>query len=117
MAAAISERSVERRLQMAWKAFGCNENRVEPAIQIGMVGMRHQPGLRSGGDALLLARGHGPCRVVDRSARLHLNEHQNIALPRHHIDLAMRRAKPPRQNAIALGKQKNAARLSAESPV
>ena len=43
--------------------------------------------------------------VVERVARLHLDEHQHAAAPRHDVDLADRAAEAPRHDAIALGDQ------------
>ena len=55
--------------------------------------------------AALLARQHRLGRLVERGARLHLDEHQHAAPPRHDVDLADRAAKAPRHDAIAFGDQ------------
>ena len=75
-------------------------------FEIGMFGMRHQPGLRGIDDALLLARRHRIGGVIEAGARLDLDEGQQIAPARHDVDLAIGRAKALGQDAIALGHQK-----------
>jgi hypothetical protein len=45
-------------------------------LKFGMLGVRHQPGLRGVDDAPLLARRHGIGRVIQRGAGLDLDKRQ-----------------------------------------
>ena len=45
---------VERRHQVLWQVFRCNQDNIEPHLEICMFRVRHQPGLGGGDDALLL---------------------------------------------------------------
>ena len=53
---------VECRQHMARQMPRRNQHGVETQFEFGMLGMRHQPGLRGIDDALLLARRHGDRR-------------------------------------------------------
>src|SRR4051794_4408741 len=58
-----------------------NQYCVKSQLEIGVFGMRHQPGLRCSDDALLLARGHRIGGLIETGARLDLDERQQIAPP------------------------------------
>ena len=65
--------------------------------------MRGEPGAGRGGDPLLLARQKRFGGVVERAARLHLDENQHAAAARDDVDFADRASEAPRHDAIALG--------------
>src|SRR3984957_21295003 len=96
---------VERRQQMARQSPRRNQHGVETQLQFGMFGMRHQPGLRGLDDALLLTRRHRIGGVIEAAAGLDLDKGDQVAPLRHDVDLAIGRAKAPRQDPIALGDQ------------
>src|ERR1700730_1173559 len=72
---------IERRYQMAWQAPRRNQHRIKAQIEIGVFGMRHQPGLGRFDDALLLARGYRIGRLVEAGAGLDLDKCQQISPP------------------------------------
>src|SRR6266404_7685077 len=91
---------VERRQQMARQAPRRNQHGVETQLEFGMLGMRHQPGLRGVDDSRLLARRHRIGGLIQAGAGLDLDERQQIAPPRDDVDLAIGRAKTLCQDAI-----------------
>src|SRR3954454_6393109 len=99
----LSGRGVECRQHMACKSFRRNQHGIESHFKFRMLGMRDEPALRGVDDALLLARRHGEGGVVERRARLDLDEGDQIAAARHDVDLAMRRAEALGEDAVALG--------------
>src|SRR3954447_8178915 len=84
---------VERCQQMPRKPSGRNQHGVKTQIEIGMFGMRHQPGLCSRDDAGLLTRRDGVGRLIEARAGLDFNERHQIESPRDNVDLAIARAK------------------------
>ena len=78
---------------------------LEPQLEFGMVGMRHQPGFGRRHDALLLSRRHRIGRFVQRGAGLDLDKRDQVAPPGDDIDFAIRRAEALRQDAITLQHQ------------
>jgi len=88
------------------KRRGGNQYCVKSQLEIGVFGMRHQPGLRCSDDALLLARRYRIGGLIETGARLDLDERQQIAPPRHDVDLAIGRAPPFCEDAIPFGHQK-----------
>ena len=80
-----------------------DQHGVEPDVAFGVLGMRGEPGPGRGRDPLLLARQQRLGRIVERAARLHLDEHQHAAAARDDVDLADRASEAPRHDAIALG--------------
>src|SRR5215467_16336995 len=76
---AMSLTRVERRRDMARDAAGCHEHGVEADVLDALVAMACEPGLGGGDDALALPVAHRPGRVVERVARLHLDEDQQRA--------------------------------------
>ena len=79
-----------------------NENNIETQLEIRMLGMRHQPDFGCRNDALLLLRGHCIGGIVQGCAGFDFDEREEIASPGDDIDFAMRGAKAPRENAVAL---------------
>ena len=73
---------------MAWQTPWRNQDGVKSQLKFGMLGMRHQPPLRGVDDARLLARRHRIGGVIEAGAGLDLDEGDQIALPRHQVDLA-----------------------------
>ena len=61
---------------MAWQTARRNQHGVEAQIISGMFGMRHQPHLRGGNDARLLARRHRIGGLIEGFARLDLDKGQ-----------------------------------------
>jgi len=59
---------------MSRKLARRNQHGVEAKFKIGMFGMCHQPALRGGDDARLLARGDGVSGVIEAVACLDLDE-------------------------------------------
>src|ERR1700694_5410073 len=84
---------VEGRQQMARQTPRRNQHGVETQLEIGVFGMRHQPGLRGSYDALLLTRRHRIGCVIETGPGLDLDKRQQIAPARHDVDLAMGRTK------------------------
>jgi len=82
-----------------------NQHGIEAQIISLMFGVRHQPDLRGRDDARLLAWRYRIGRVVEVCARFDLDKSDKIAPSRHDVDFAMRGAKPPGEDAIALGDQ------------
>ena len=72
---------------MAWQTPRRNQDGVKTQLKFGMLGMRHQPGLRGRDDALLLARRDGVGRFIEACAGLYLDKGNEIAPARHEIDL------------------------------
>src|SRR5689334_11739287 len=98
----LSGRGVECRQQMAWKSPRRNQHHVEWQFKLRMLGMRYEPALGGIDDTLLLAVRHGIGGIIEAGTRLDLDESDQIALARHDVDLAMRRAIALCEDTVAL---------------
>src|SRR5207248_11174224 len=93
---------VERCQQMPRKPSRRNQHGIKTQIEIGMFGMRHQPGLCSRDDANLLARGGCVSCLLEARAGIELDERHQMAPTRYNVHLAIRRAIAFSQVAITL---------------
>jgi len=82
-----------------------DQNRVEPDVALGVLGMRGEPDVGRGRDPVLLPRQKGFGGAIKRAARLHLDKNQRATAARHDVDFADRTFEAPRHDAIALGDQ------------
>src|SRR6185437_15925590 len=90
---------------MARQTSRRNQHCVETKLESLMLWMRHQPALRGGDDSLLLPGRDRIGGLVETAAGLDFDEGEKLSPPRHDIDLAVRRAKPARQNPITFDDQ------------
>jgi hypothetical protein len=77
---------------MAWQMPRRNQDHVETKLEIGMLGMRHEPALGGIDDAALLARRHRKGRFIKACAGPRLDKGDEVAALRDDIDLAVRGA-------------------------
>src|SRR5262249_56455745 len=96
---------VERRGDVAGNAARRHQHGVEADIANAGIGIAREPGLGGADDARALAIGHRPGGVIERVARLDLDEYEQRAAARDDVDLAERAPPAPRQDAKALGDQ------------
>src|SRR5690349_6692500 len=92
---------------MARQAPWRNQDRVETQLQFGIFGMRGKPGLRRIDDARLLPGRYRERGIIERGAGLDLDKGEQVASLDDQIDLAMGRAEPLGEDAVALGEQES----------
>src|SRR5262249_62357164 len=88
---------------MAWNPARRHQHRVEADIADAIIGIMREPHLGGADDARALPVGHRPGGVIERLARLDLDEYQEMPPSGDDVDLAERTAPAPRQDAKALG--------------
>src|SRR5580704_13029990 len=90
---------------MARDAAGRDQDGVDAHVLERVIALAGEPGFGGGRDARALAVGDRPGRILDRVARLHLDEDQKPSAARDDVDLADWAAPAPRQDTVALGDQ------------
>src|SRR6267142_5855708 len=92
---------------MARQAPGRNQDGVKTQLKFGVLGMRHQPGLRGVDDARLLPGRHGEGGLVEAGTGLDLDKGYEIAPLRDDVDFAMGRPEAFGEDTIAFGHEVN----------